>query len=62
MTKVGPLGVLGPGGQADLVASGEGRAVDGNGLRQQNRELLKCRVIDVISNLTTRSYENDGHD
>ena len=48
MTEVGPLGVPGPGGLADLVAPGEGRAWsitgDGNGLGQQNKGLLKCRI------------------
>ena len=43
-----PAGCSGPGGLADLVAPGEGRAWsitgDGNGLGQQNKGLLKCRI------------------
>ena len=48
---VGPLGVPGPGGQADLVAPGEGRAGDGNGLGQQDRGLLRCRITAIIRRL-----------
>ena len=55
VAEVGPLGVPGPGGLADLVAPGEGRAWsitgDGNGLRQQDRGLHKCRITVIIRHL-----------
>ena len=48
MTEVGSLGVPDPGGLADLVAPGEGRAWsiagDGTGLGQQDLGLHKCRI------------------
>ena len=40
-------GVPGPGGLADLVARGEGRAGGGKGLREQDRGLLKCRITAI---------------
>ena len=52
VSEVGPLGVPGPGGLADLVAPGEGRAWsitgDGNGLGQQNKGLHKYRITTII--------------
>ena len=47
VTELGPLGVPGPGGLADLVAPGEGRAGGGKGLREQDRGLLKCRITAI---------------
>ena len=43
VTKVGPLGVPGPGGLADLVAPGEGRAGDGNGVEAASWTLRKIQ-------------------
>ena len=55
MAEVGPLGVSGPGGLADLVAPGEGRAWSitggGNGLGQQDLGLHKCRITAFIRRL-----------
>ena len=62
MAEVGPLGVSGAGGPADLVAPGEGRAGGGKGLGQQDRGLLKRRIT-VIYPMFVRpvSRVQSGH-
>ena len=48
MAVVGPSGVSGPSGLADLVSPGEGSAGGGSWLGEQGRSLFKCRITAII--------------
>ena len=51
MSVIGTAGILGPGILTDLAAPGYGSAGGGDGLKQQNLVLLKCRIKAIIRRL-----------